>query len=152
MTWNLITDGSCLGNPGKGGWGFILTDGKTEYIQSGNDKNTTNNRMELLALINGLKTFEKENLPTSTLLVTMDSQYILKAIDSWLANWKRNNWKTSTKQPVKNQDLWVDLDVYLQKMDLKFEWIKGHSGHILHDRVDVIARCAATEHHGCVCK
>ncbi len=150
MNWHLITDGSCLGNPGKGGWAFILTDGKSQYAKSGHEDHTTNNRMELLALINGLIFFKEKNIKES-LDVTMDSQYILKGIDSWLKNWKRNNWITSTKQPVKNKDLWQQLDSYLQQMTLNFKWTKGHNGHVLHDKVDVIARCAATKHNICKC-
>ncbi|QEK38766.1 ribonuclease HI [Candidatus Cytomitobacter primus] len=147
--WHLITDGSCLGNPGKGGWAFILTNEEIETIKSGYEETTTNNRMELQALISGLKLFASKY--DNPLTVTMDSQYILNGIKSWMANWKKNNWKTSAKTAVKNQDLWQELDKTMNNMKLSFNWTRGHNGHILHDRVDVIARCAATQHARCQC-
>ena len=151
MNWKLITDGSCLKNPGKGGWAFMLTDDVHTTIKSTHEAETTNNRMELKALIHGLDYFSQHHDISQTLEVMMDSQYILKGIESWLKNWKRNNWQTSAKQPVKNVDLWQTLDEYLGKMKLSFTWIKGHSGHKLHDTVDQVARCAANTHQNCKC-
>lgn len=150
MAWHLITDGSCLGNPGRGGWAFMLqNDARDPEICSGNEEDTTNNRMELKALINGLKYFAQQS--SEHLDVTMDSQYIIKGVISWLPNWKKNNWKTASKTPVKNQDLWVELDKLIHNMSLNFIWTKGHDSHQLHNKVDQIARCAANKHARCVC-
>ncbi|QEK38864.1 ribonuclease HI [Candidatus Nesciobacter abundans] len=140
----LITDGSCLGNPGKGGWAFILKLGDTVISKSGNEKQTTNNRMELVALIRGLEEYMKVS-SSSDLEVILDSNYVLKGITDWIKNWKKNGWKNSQKQDVKNKDLWLELDSFMDKLNIKFTWVKGHSGHEIHDKVDVMAREAASE-------
>ncbi|USO00905.1 MAG: ribonuclease HI [Alphaproteobacteria bacterium] len=150
MSWQLIADGSCIGNPGMGGWAFILTDGDVKIVKSGFDVCTTNNRMELQSLINGLAGFNELNIDQE-LVVTMDSQYVLKGIQTWIHTWKKNNWLTSAKKPVKNKDLWTILDKQIPNLKLQFDWTKGHNGHVLHDTVDVIARCSASKHQNCVC-
>ncbi|QEK38241.1 ribonuclease HI [Candidatus Cytomitobacter indipagum] len=150
MTWHLITDGSCLGNPGRGGWAFMLQNGENKDIHSGYEEKTTNNRMELQALISGLKYFSQQS--KESLDVTMDSQYVINGVKSWMANWKRNNWQTAAKTPVKNKDLWMELDKIIPSMSLNFIWTKGHQDHELHNIVDEAARCAADKHASCTCK
>lgn len=138
------TDGSCLGNPGPGGWGAVLhyvnQDGEHEKELSGSERGTTNNRMELTAVIKALETLTR---PCVVELWT-DSQYVKKAFtDGWLANWKKNGWKTAAKKPVKNQDLWQELDGLIAKHKVNWHWVKGHAGHPLNERVDLLARTAA---------
>ncbi|MBM6551914.1 ribonuclease HI [Marinomonas ostreistagni] len=120
----LYTDGACKGNPGIGGWGAWLTFGAHEKRLCGGANDTTNNRMELQGAIEGLKALKE---PCKVDLYT-DSSYVQKGITEWLAGWKRKGWKTASKQPVKNQELWQELDALCQKHDVKWHWVKGHAG------------------------
>ncbi|MDO4587925.1 MAG: ribonuclease HI [Planctomycetia bacterium] len=136
----LYTDGACSGNPGPGGWGFILRHPKTgkELIQSGGLKMTTNNQMELIAVIEGLSILKK---PTFVEIVS-DSAYVLNGLSSWMQNWKKNNWRRKTKsgwEPVKNVELWQKLDHLMTIHELKFTKIKGHSGHPENEQCDSLA-------------
>ncbi len=135
------TDGACSGNPGPGGWGALLIarEGETvlkERELKGGEPDTTNNRMELLAAIHAL---EALNRP-STLTVVTDSAYVKGGITAWLYSWKRNDWRTSTKKPVKNEDLWRRLDAAAARHDVTWEWVKGHAGHPENERADALAR------------
>jgi ribonuclease HI len=134
------TDGACLGNPGPGGWAAILSYGGTRKELSGGHSLTTNNRMELLAVIKALEALKR---PSSGTLYS-DSRYFLDALDKgWLENWKKRGWKTADKKPVKNRDLWTRLDPLLQKHDLELKWVKGHSGDPDNERADELAKAAA---------
>ncbi|CAG8998203.1 MAG: Ribonuclease HI [Candidatus Celerinatantimonas neptuna] len=136
----LFTDGSCLGNPGPGGYGLILQYGTTQKELSGGFRLTTNNRMELLAAIVGLETLKR---PCHVILTT-DSQYVRQGVTQWIHNWKKRNWKTASKQPVKNVDLWKRLDQATQRHTIDWRWVKGHNGHPQNERCDELARDAAT--------
>lgn len=139
---HLFTDGACSGNPGPGGWGYILRHLATgkEKEASGGEAETTNNRMELQATIEGLSALKR---PCYVELFT-DSEYVRKGLKEWMAGWKRNGWvKSSDKKPVKNADLWKQLDVLIQKHKLKFHHVDGHSGHPENERCDVLAVEAA---------
>ncbi len=131
----IFTDGACKGNPGPGGWGVLLRCGTTEKELYGGERQTTNNRMELMAAIEGLKALTK---PCSVILTT-DSQYVRKGITEWLAGWKRKNWRTSSGQPVKNQDLWQLLDEQSSRHTVDWRWIKGHAGHRENEIADQLA-------------
>lgn len=135
----LYCDGACLGNPGPGGWGYLLRLGKTEKEGSGGEPDTTNNRMELLAAIRGLEALTK---PCDVTMFS-DSQYVVKGIQTWLAGWKKNGWRKADKQPVLNVELWQALDVQLQCHRVEARWVKGHAGHAENERVDVLANQAA---------
>ena len=135
----IYTDGSCIGNPGAGGWAAVILDGKNEKIISGNKNNTTNNQMELLAAIKGLSNFNKKK----SFKIFTDSNYVKDGITKWIKNWKKNNWKTSAKKPVKNQELWEKLDKLVKFHDVKWEWIKGHSTNIYNNLADELAKKAA---------
>ncbi|MBX3321454.1 MAG: ribonuclease HI [Phycisphaeraceae bacterium] len=133
----LYTDGACSGNPGPGGWAFLLrhpTSGK-EIEDSGAEAMTTNNRMELLAVINGLKALGKR----SSVDLYSDSQYVLKGLSEWMAGWKRRGWRTADKKPVKNVDLWQALDELAAGHEVRFHWIRGHQGHPENERCDQLA-------------
>ncbi len=132
----IYTDGACSGNPGPGGWAAIIQCGSAEKIVKGAEKETTNNRMELMAAIKGLESL------TERCQVTLytDSVYVQKGATEWLLGWKKNNWKTAAKQPVKNIDLWQQIDAVLAKHHIDWQWVKGHSGHVENDRVDQLAR------------
>jgi ribonuclease HI len=134
---NLYTDGACKGNPGPGGWGYILRHPATGKQRecSGGERETTNNRMELMAVIQGLSALTK---PTHVLLFS-DSKYVLDGLKTWIISWKKNGWKTSSKAPVKNIDLWQALDALRQKHDIEFHWIKGHAGHPENERCDELS-------------
>ncbi len=139
----VYTDGGCSGNPGPGGWGYVIIDekdgvAKGEYSDSGGEKMTTNNRMELLAVIHALDRIAEEGLLSGTRGVSVytDSQYVKNGMTSWLASWKRNGWKTASKQPVKNQDLWLRLDGLASRFVLRWVWVKGHSGIEYNELVD----------------
>lgn len=133
------TDGSCLGNPGPGGWGFIATDGVNVAERSGGEKDTTNNRMELMAVIRALSAAHRHN----EIELHVDSKYVKEGMESWMHNWKRNNWRTRTNKPVKNQDLWQQLDKLAQNIKIHWVWVKGHAGEEFNERVDTLARTAA---------
>ena len=135
----LITDGSCLGNPGPGGWAAVLRYGKHARELSGADPETTNNRMEMTAVLEGLSALREPCRVT----IEIDSEYVKKGITEWMAGWKRRGWKTVTKQPVKNQDLWRRLDEAVARHDVKWRWVKGHAGHADNNRCDELAREAA---------
>ena len=133
----IYTDGACSGNPGVGGWGVvIIEDNKNEFFLNGGDKNTTNNKMELTAAIKALKTFEKK----STITLITDSKYVKDGIHSWIQNWKKNGWKTAAKKPVKNKELWIELDELIARHNITWEWVKGHAGNIHNEKADYLAR------------
>lgn len=134
----IFTDGACSGNPGPGGWGAILRYKGTEKELFGGSRQTTNNRMELTAVVEALRALKE---PCLIELYT-DSKYLKDGITTWIRNWKRNGWKTSTKQPVKNQDLWEALDEQVGKHEISWHWIKGHAGHAENERCDELARRA----------
>ncbi len=135
MTIEIFTDGACRGNPGPGGWGVFLRAGQHEKELWGGEANTTNNRMELLAAISGLAALKQPSQVT----LTTDSQYVRQGITQWIHNWKAKGWKTSARQPVKNQDLWQQLDELNQQHQVDWQWIKGHSGHPENERADELA-------------
>ena len=135
----IYTDGSCLGNPGNGGWAAIIILDKKKIQIKGSKKNTTNNQMELLAPIKALKTIPKG----SNVQIFTDSKYVKSGITEWIHNWKKNGWKTANKQPVKNKDLWTELDLLTNEFKIKWIWVKGHSTDSLNNEVDLIAREAA---------
>ena len=135
----IYTDGSCIGNPGKGGWAaIIINDGKKIELK-GSKKDTTNNQMELLAPIKALKKIPKG----SKVQIFTDSKYVKSGITEWILSWKKNGWKTASKQKVKNKDLWVELDLLANKFDIKWSWVKAHSTDKLNNEVDLLAREAA---------
>merc|ERR1711879_255939 len=136
---HIYTDGSCLGNPGPGGYGAILIYGKHRKEISEGFTLTTNNRMELLATIEALKLLTK---PCQVELTT-DSQYVKNGINQWIHNWRRNGWRTKDKKPVKNADLWQALDEVIKQHEVNWHWVKGHSGHPENERCDDLARNAA---------
>ena len=133
----IYTDGACSGNPGIGGWGVVILENNKEdiFLNGGND-NTTNNRMELSAAIEALKYFEDQQIIT---LIT-DSKYVKDGIQSWIQNWKKNGWKTAAKKPVKNKELWIDLDQLISKHTISWKWVKGHAGNIHNEKADYLAR------------
>jgi ribonuclease HI len=131
----LYTDGACSGNPGPGGWGALLMCKGAEKEFSGHAEQTTNNRMELTAVIEGLKKITK----TSDVLVVTDSKYVLEGMTKWLAGWKKNGWKTASKKPVKNIDLWQALEAVCATHKVTFKWVKGHSNDPHNDRADALA-------------
>ena len=133
------TDGACLGNPGPGGWGVLMRWNGHERELSGGEADTTNNRMELMAAIQALEALKR---PMSVELTT-DSQYVRKGMLEWLANWKRNGWKTASKKPVKNAELWQRLDAACSRHQVRWHWVKGHSGHPENERADELASTAA---------
>lgn len=135
---DIYTDGACQGNPGPGGWGALLRYGETEKELSGGVTETTNNRMELSAAIEALRALKR---PTRARIHT-DSTYVKKGITQWIVNWKRNGWQTAAKKPVKNVDLWTDLDNAMKDHDVEWRWVKGHAGHPENERADGLARSA----------
>ncbi len=136
---HIWTDGACLGNPGPGGWGAVLRWNGHERELSGGEPATTNNRMELMAAIRALESLKR---PCKVLLTT-DSQYVRKGITEWLVNWKMNGWKTAAKKPVKNVELWQRLDQARQRHEVRWDWVKGHSGQPENERADQLASLAA---------
>ncbi len=133
---DIFTDGACSGNPGPGGWGAILRSGEHEKTLYGGEPDTTNNRMELLAVIRALETLKR---PVKARVHT-DSQYVQKGISEWIHGWKARGWKTAAKQPVKNADLWRELDAVQASHDVEWVWVKGHAGHVDNERADELAR------------
>ena len=135
----IYTDGSCLSNPGNGGWAAIINiNGEIKKI-SGNEKNTTNNRMELMAPINALKNINSKD----PIEIFTDSKYVKNGITEWINTWVLNNWKTSKKEDVKNKDLWVELHKLNQSLNVKWKWVKAHAGDPLNEEVDMLAKNAA---------
>lgn len=139
MSVEIYTDGSCLHNPGPGGWGAILVYGEREKELSGGELETTNNRMELMAAIMALEALTRP----VTVVLTSDSTYLRDGITKWINGWKKNGWKTAAKKPVANQDLWQRLDLAIQGHDISWEWVKGHAGHPMNERCDELARAEA---------
>ena len=137
----IFTDGACSGNPGPGGWGAILRWGDTERELKGGESDTTNNRMELMAAI---KALESLNRAVKVDLYT-DSTYVQKGITEWIHSWKRRGWKTASRTPVKNEDLWRRLDNAIQHQDVSWHWVKGHAGHEGNERADALARAGLSE-------
>ena len=135
MIIQIYTDGACKGNPGPGGWGAILRCNDQEKELKGSESHTTNNRMELMAAIQGLMALTK---PCEVALYT-DSQYLRQGMMSWLAQWKKSGWRNSKKEPVKNKDLWQQLDALAQRHTIHWHWVKGHSGHPENERADTLA-------------
>ncbi len=139
----LYTDGACSGNPGPGGWAYVLkhpaSDSETEA--SGGDADTTNNQMELRAVIEGLSVLSR----ASVVDVYSDSKYVLNGLGEWIDNWKQRGWKTAAKKPVKNRELWEQLDELREKHDLRYHWIKGHSEHPENERCDALAVAAVEQ-------
>ena len=131
----IYTDGACKGNPGEGGWGAVLQYGTTEKEISGYNPKTTNNIMELTAAVEALKLLKEP----CTVVLTTDSTYVKNGISNWIFNWKKNGWKTASKKPVKNKSLWQELDNLCQNHTIKWEWVKGHSGHSQNERCDELA-------------
>jgi len=131
----MFTDGACKGNPGPGGWGTWMLYGEHEKEMFGGELNTTNNRMELMAAIKGLEALSR---PCSVELTT-DSEYLRKGVLEWMTGWKKRGWKTASRQPVKNQDLWMRLDEAIANHDISWHWVKGHSGHPGNEKADSLA-------------
>ncbi len=131
----IYTDGACKGNPGPGGWGALLLSGPHRKELYGGELETTNNQMELRAAIEGLRALKS---PSKVRLYT-DSKYVKNGIESWISNWKKNNWKTSARKPVKNVELWRALDAMCQSHEVSWRWVKGHSGHVENDIADALA-------------
>ncbi len=143
----IFTDGACSGNPGPGGWGAILRAKGVEKELSGGEKETTNNRMEMMAVIAALEALQRG----CHVKVTTDSQYVMKGMLEWLPAWKQRNWRTAAKKPVKNVDLWQRLDKVAGNHKLEWEWVRGHQGHPENERADqlaVTARDIAAKHKG----
>ncbi len=132
----MFTDGACSGNPGPGGWGVILRAGGTEKELFGGERDTTNNRMELTAAIEGLGALKRR----CAVDLYTDSKYVMDGITTWIVGWKARGWKTADKKPVKNVDLWEKLDGLMQKHDVTLHWVKGHAGHPENERADELAR------------
>ncbi len=131
----IFTDGACRGNPGPGGWAALLRLGGVEKMISGAEAQTTNNRMELMAAIQGLQALRRG----SRVVLTTDSEYVRQGITQWINGWQRNGWKTAAKKPVKNQDLWQQLLAAIAAHEVEWHWVKGHSGHVENERVDQAA-------------
>ena len=136
----IYTDGSCLKNPGNGGWAAIICTKNNIKKISGSEKDTTNNRMELMATINALKEVNSEDL----IEINTDSKYVKNGITDWIHNWIKNNWKTSNKEDVKNKDLWVQLHELSNNSKIKWKWVKAHAGNPLNEEVDLLAKKAAS--------
>jgi ribonuclease HI len=135
---DIFTDGACTGNPGPGGWGAILRAGEHEKELSGGEPATTNNRMELMAVIRALEALKQ----SSTVTIHTDSRYVMDGATQWMTRWKKNGWKTADKKPVKNEDLWRELDALCGRHRISWRWVRGHSGHDENERADALARGA----------
>jgi len=133
MTIEIYTDGACSGNPGPGGWGALLRYGKHEKEIYGGEPDTTNNRMEMMAVIKAIETIKK---PNSSIDLYTDSKYVQQGVNEWMAGWKAKNWPAK----IKNQDLWKQIDALTQQHNIRFHWIKGHAGHPENERADELAR------------
>jgi len=141
MKIKIYTDGACSGNPGKGGWGALIQENDDEKKLSGSELNTTNNRMELTAVIKALEHYNE----AKEIEIFTDSKYVMQGITEWIKNWKSNHWKTSQKKDVKNKDLWVLLDTVSAKHDIKWSWVKGHAGDYGNEIADKLATQAILE-------
>ena len=141
MRIKIYTDGACSGNPGRGGWGALIQENDNEKKLSGSELNTTNNRMELTAVIRALEHYDE----AKEIEVFTDSKYVMQGITEWIKNWKNNHWKTSQKKDVKNKDLWVLLDTVSAKHDIKWSWVKGHAGDYGNEIADKLATQAILE-------
>ena len=142
--FEIATDGACRGNPGPGGWAAIIRDQEGERELYGNDPDTTNNRMELLAVIHALRTLPE----SSSVRIKSDSQYLIKGCTEWILNWKRRGWRTKDKKPVKNQDLWQELSELMESHSLEWQWVRGHSGDPDNERADALANLAIDQLEG----
>jgi len=147
ISLKVFTDGGCSGNPGPGGWAFVVVREEAGVKSvlaedKGGEKDTTNNRMELLAVINALRFLEGIPAPRPSVLVLTDSQYVQKGIGQWIRNWKNNGWRTSDRKPVKNKDLWVELDELVERLAPKWQWVRGHSGILYNERCDEMTQQA----------
>ncbi len=140
----MFVDGACKGNPGPGGWGVLLRHGEIRKQLYGGEVLTTNNRMELTAVIKGFEALKK---PSHVMVIT-DSKYVLQGMVKWLAAWKKRGWKTASRQPVKNQDLWMQLDALAQRHEVRWQWVKGHSGHQGNEQADGLANRGIEELSG----
>ena len=134
----IFTDGACSGNPGPGGWGAIMRTKGIEKELSGGEKDTTNNRMEMMAVIAALEALQRD----CSVKITTDSQYVMKGMLEWLPGWKKRNWQTAAKKPVKNIDLWQRLEKAAESHQLEWEWVRGHQGHVENERADQLAVAA----------
>ena len=137
----IYTDGACKGNPGPGGWGALLRTGESENELFGGESNTTNNRMELTAVIRALEALDRR----CQVEVYTDSQYVQKGISEWMHDWKRRGWRTAEKKPVKNQDLWQELDRLAESHNIAWHWVRGHAGHPENERADALANRGVEE-------
>jgi ribonuclease HI len=137
----IFTDGACRGNPGPGGWGAVLRYKGTERHLHGGEAHTTNNRMELMAVIRALEALKRR----CRVRITTDSQYVQKGITQWIHGWKRRGWRTADKRPVKNEDLWRELDALCAQHDVSWEWVRGHSGHPENELADQLANRGVDE-------
>ena len=143
MTINVYTDGACSGNPGIGGWGVVILIDKIEPINlNGGSINTTNNRMELTAAIEALEYFTERSI----INLHTDSKYVKEGIESWIVNWKKNGWKTASKKPVKNKELWIKLNNQIERHNIHWQWVKGHAGHKQNEIADYLARKFIEKH------
>lgn len=131
----VFTDGACRRNPGPGGWGVLLRFGDSEKTLCGGEPLTTNNRMELMAAIVGLESLKRGCKVT----LTTDSRYVMDGLTQWLPNWKKRGWKTASRKPVKNEDLWRRLDSAAERHDVDWQWVRGHTGHVENELVDALA-------------
>lgn len=137
MNIDIYTDGGCSGNPGPGGWAYVIIEGKHIIDEKwGAEDNTTNNRMEITAALEGLNRSLELGLKPDAITVHTDSQYLQKGITQWIKNWKKNNWKTSAKEAVKNQELWISLDTVTSYLPVTWKWVKGHAGNEFNERCD----------------
>lgn len=137
MKISIYTDGACSGNPGIGGWGVVILIPRENPVHlNGGSNNTTNNQMELTATIEGLQYFKE----SKQILIITDSKYVINGIESWIKNWKKNGWKTASKKPVKNKDLWEKLDKEISKHAIEWQWVKGHAGNDNNEKADYLAR------------
>lgn len=137
----VFTDGACKGNPGPGGWGALLKYRGAERELWGGEANTTNNRMELMAAIQSLAALKRP----CRIRLTTDSEYVMKGVTQWLANWKKRGWQTAARQPVKNADLWQELDAQVQRHEVEWRWVRGHTGHPENERADQLANRGVDE-------
>lgn len=140
----IFTDGACRGNPGPGGWGVLLRAGEHEKEIWGGESHTTNNRMEMTAVIEALRALKRP----SKVILTTDSQYVRKGITEWIDGWKRKNWQTAARKPVKNADLWKEIDTLASRHEIDWRWVKGHAGHAENERVDELANRGIDEMAG----